>query len=91
VEGWIDEALEDLRDFRPQFIPEALKKYPDGVSTRDAFGEQDDGVKWSKREVAQAMVDSNAIVYRLELRQYQLMSTAHRTTLLKTFKPLAKE
>ena len=92
VEEEMREARKDLQEFSHQPILDALKKHPDGVSLDAFLGVQDDGAKlWKPREVARAMVDSNAIVYRMETDQYQLMSTAHRTALLKTFKPLAKE
>jgi hypothetical protein len=94
VERKMRQAGKELREFSHQPILEAFKKHPNqyGVSDEDFLGKQDDGVKlWKAREVAAAMLDSNAIVYRMDTGQYQLMSTAHRTMLLKTFKPLAKE
>lgn len=50
-----------------------------------------DGVDLANaKQVAKVMKHSNAIIYRLERREYQLMSTAHRTALLNTFKLLDK-
>ena len=37
--------------------------------------------------VGSAMKTSNAIIYRIELRKYQLMSAAHKTA-LKTYTPI---
>ena len=72
VEGSIDKARKDLQEFSHQPILDALKKHPDGVSLDAFWGVQDDGAKlWKAREVARAMEDSNAIVYRMKTDQYQ--------------------
>jgi hypothetical protein len=63
-------------------ILKALKENPDGVSPAFFNNQEHKGVDLPvPHEVGIAMKNSNAIVYRKELKQYQLMTTAHRTAL----------
>ncbi len=50
-----------------------LKEHPEG------FNEDDLEVDFNA--VAKAMKNSNAVVYRIELLRFELMSTAHRKAL----------
>ncbi len=91
VANKLDQAAADLTAFRHQLILDELKKQPGGVHVKQLAGKFHEGVNLAApREVCVAMKNSNAIVYRMESREYQLLTTAHRTALLGKFKPLAK-
>jgi hypothetical protein len=80
-------ARQDLVAFTHKPILKALKKNPDGVSPEFFNNHEHKGVDLSvPADVGLAMKESNAIVYRQELDQYQLMTTAHRTA-LKSYDP----
>jgi hypothetical protein len=90
VDNYISSAKRDLAAFSHQQILQALKENPDGVSPMYFNNMKNEGVNLSnpKKAVGKAMKDSpNAIVYRMELGVYSLMSTAHRTA-LKTYTPI---
>jgi hypothetical protein len=82
-------ARRDLLIFPLQPIIQALKEHPEGVSP-DYFNNQEyKGINLSDyAAVGVYMKRSNALVYRIELGMYQLMSTAHKTA-LETYKPTA--
>jgi hypothetical protein len=81
-------AARDLVIFAHKPILKALKKTPDGVSSALFENQEHKGVDLSvPADVGSAMKKSNAIVYRMELDQYQLMTTAHRTA-LKAYDPI---
>jgi energy-coupling factor transporter ATP-binding protein EcfA2 len=81
-------ARQDLVAFAHQPILKALKNKPDGVSPEFFNNQKHNGVHLAvPAHVGLAMKESNAIVYRMERDEYQLMSTAHRTA-LKAYDPL---
>ena len=88
VDAVLSDAQQDLLAFQLQPILKALKERPEGVSP-DYFKKQEyKGIDMSNpAAVGSAMKSSNAIIYRIELQKYQLMSTAHRTK-LKTYSPI---
>ena len=89
VKDELDEAEVQLMTFPHQAILQELKKHPDGVSVMQFEGIFHDGVHLADpRAVVKSMKNSSTIVYRIDLKEYQLKSTALRTVLLKTFKPL---
>jgi hypothetical protein len=69
-----------------------LKKHPEGVPVKNFKGTKYNGVNLNDSmevgAVMRARGPSNPLIYRKELLQYQLMSTAHKTA-LKTYEPLA--
>ena len=79
----LERAKEDLRDFPHKTILHALEKQPDGVKIQPSLLNQG--------QVKRDLKLSNDVVYRMENLECQLMSTVHRTALLKTFQPLVKE
>ncbi len=91
VKDFIRDALHwaerDLVMFRHKAILKALKYHPEGVPAKYFNNnEMRDGVDISiPRNVGMAMKDSDAVVYRIELDKYMLLSTAHRTA-LKSYK-----
>ena len=88
VEGTLRQARLELVSFPHQEILQALKEHPEGVSPKYFNNRKSEGVDLSNpHAVGLAMKASNAIVYRMELRLYQLMSTAHRTA-LESYKPI---
>jgi energy-coupling factor transporter ATP-binding protein EcfA2 len=88
VASQVATATQDLVAFTHKPILKALKKKPDGVSPEFFKNQVHEGVDLSvPADVGLAMKKSNAIVYRQELNEYQLMSTAHRTA-LKAYDPL---
>ena len=89
VKDELDEAEMQLKTFPHQAILQELKKHPDGVSVMQFEGIFHDGVHLADtKAVVKSMKNSSTIVYRIDLKEYQLKSTALRTVLLKTFKPL---
>jgi len=88
VDAVLGGAHQDLLAFPLQPILQALKEHPEGVSP-DYFNKQKyEGIDMSNPgAVGSAMKTSNAIIYRIELRKYQLMSAAHKTA-LKTYTPI---
>ncbi len=86
----LEEANSDLKNFPLQPILAALKKNPNGVSINDFDGMKCGNVNLSRaKEVGAVMREissENPLVYRKELRQFQLISTAHKTA-LKTYNP----
>ena len=89
VKDELDEAEVQLMTFPHQAILQELKKHPDGVSVMQFEGIFHDGVHLADtKAVVKSMKNSSTIVYRIDLKEYQLKSTALRTVLLKTFKPL---
>ena len=90
VDDYISSARLNLLAFPHQQILQALKLFPDGVSPNYFVKQENKGVDLSDPEaVGVAMKRSNAIVYRIDLKVYSLMSTAHRTA-LKTYDPILK-
>ena len=88
VDAVLSDAYQDFVDFPLKPILKALKEHPEGISP-DYFKNQE-----YKRidmsvpgAVGSAMKTSNAIIYRIELQKYQLMSAAHRTK-LKSYTPI---
>ena len=88
VDTVLRDAYQDFVDFPLKPILKALKEHPEGVSP-DYFKNQEyKGIDMSvPGAVGSAMKSSNAIIYRIELQKYQLMSTAHKTA-LKTYTPI---
>ena len=88
VDAVLSDAQQDLLAFQLQPILKALKENPEGVSP-DYFKKQEyKGIDMSvPGAVGSAMKSSNAIIYRIELQKYQLMSAAHRTK-LKSYTPI---
>ncbi len=96
VNGVLDDAMDDLVQFPLKPILKALKENPDGVSPI-SFGNEK--YAWNSglatvtadlskpRTVALAMKNQDCILYRMELRMYQLQSTAHKTA-LKNYNPV---
>jgi hypothetical protein len=86
VDDVLGQAEIDLVAFPHQEILKALKKHPDGVSADYFRGQKSKGIRLNVPNLAPwgvgpAMRDTKAIVYRMELDQYQLISTAHKTAL----------
>jgi hypothetical protein len=86
VEDYVTDVLGEanlqLLAFPHQLILKALKDQPEGVSPVYFNNRKDEGVNLSfPVAVGVAMKTVNAIVYRIELGKYMLMSTAHRTAL----------
>ncbi len=88
VDAVLGGAHQDLLAFPLKPILKALKENPEGVSP-DYFNNQEyKGIDMSNPgAVSSVMKTSNAIIYRIELRKYQLMSAAHKTA-LKTYTPI---
>ena len=88
VDAVLGGAHQDLLAFPLQPILQALKEHPEGVSP-DYFKKQEyKGIDMSNPgAVGSVMKTSNAIIYRIELGKYQLMSAAHKTA-LKTYTPI---
>jgi GTPase SAR1 family protein len=87
VEKKLDKARRDLSLFPLQTILKALKNLPDpnlGVNPHN-FHQQQNGVNLSNpKEVGVVMKKcqgNNPLLYRMETRRYQLLSTGHRTAL----------
>jgi predicted phosphoadenosine phosphosulfate sulfurtransferase len=79
-------AERDLVAFIHKPILEALKESPDGVSVVKFQGCKDNGVNLaSPKKVAEAMKETNAIVYHLPSGEYRCASRAHRTALLERY------
>ena len=91
VDAVLGGAHQDLLAFPLQPILQALKEHPEGVSP-DYFKKQEyKGIDMSNPgAVGSVMKTSNAIIYRIELRKYQLMSAAHKTA-LKTYTPIIND
>ena len=82
------DAHQDLLEFELKPILKALKEHPEGVSPDYFANKKYKGIDLSSPKlVGSAMKSSNAIIYRIECRKYQLMSTAHKTA-LKTYTPI---
>jgi hypothetical protein len=88
----VEDAWTDLNTFPYQSLLKALKEQPDGVSAKSLVGTIEENAKlWVTSDVASGMNRSNAVVYRHELKRYELMSTAHKTALkMFTPRPLSK-
>jgi hypothetical protein len=88
VKEVLDDADMDLLAFPLQPILKALKEHPEGVSPKFFNKVKYNGVDLSEpRAVGSAMKRSNAIVYRIENKKYQLLSKAHETA-LQTYEPI---
>ena len=88
VDTVLSDAYQDFVDFPLKPILKALKEHPEGISPDYFKNQKYEGIDMSNPgAVGSAMKSSNAIIYRIELKKYQLMSTAHRTK-LKTFDPI---
>ena len=94
VKETLKTAKRELLAFALQPILKALKEHPEGVSPDFFNKEEYKGVDLSNPQaVGYAMKRSNAIAYRIENEEYQLLSKAHETALqtyeppLKTFEP----
>jgi hypothetical protein len=85
-------AQATLMAFPHQQILKALKEHPEGVSPMYFHGKESEGVHLADpKAVATSLKNGhNVIVYRVELRQYQLISTAHKTA-LKSYDPILCE
>ncbi len=87
VKKVLSDADQDFVDFPLKPILSALKEHPEGVAPKYFNNQKYEGIDLSSPgAVAKAMKSSNAIIYRIELNKYQLMSTAHKTA-LKTYTP----
>lgn len=96
VKGWklqtfVDEVLstayQDLLEFPLKKLLKALKEHPEGVSTDYFNNEKCEGINLSDpKSVGEKMKQRNCILYRIELKQYQLQSTAHKTA-IKSYVP----
>jgi hypothetical protein len=81
-------AEQDLVSFPHKAILKALKEHPHGVAPKYFNNQEHKGVDLSNPQaVGASMKGSNAIVYRIELRLFTLMSTAHRTA-IKSYDPI---
>ena len=88
VDAVLRDAHQDLLKFQLQPILQALKEHPDGISPGYFSNKKYEGIDLSDQDaVGSAMKRSNAIIYRIELGKYQLMSVAHKTA-LKTYTPI---
>ena len=88
VDDVLEQARQELVAFPHKAILKALKVNPRGVSPEYFENKEHKGVDLSNPEdVGLSMKKSDAIVYRLELRVYTLLSTAHRTA-LKSYDPI---
>jgi hypothetical protein len=87
IDNILLDAYQNLVDFPLKPMLKALKEHPEGVSP-DYFNNQKyDGVDMSSTSaMGPVMKSSIAIIYRIDLKKYQLMSTAHKTA-LKTYSP----
>ena len=88
VEIFTREKLEicagDLTEFSLKPILQELKSHPDGVSPKVFKNKECKGIDMSfPKDVAKVMRESNALVYRIELRVYQLISRGHHLALEK--------
>ena len=87
VDGILRVAHQDLLKFQLKPILKVLKEYPEGISPDYFSNKKYEGIDLSDQDaVGSAMKRSNAIIYRIELGKYQLMSVAHKTA-LKTYTP----
>ena len=87
VENKLAEARTELIAFSLKPILAALKENLDGVNPEFSKNIKYEGVDLSDpRAVGLKMKDSNAIIYRIEKRQYQLISKAHEIA-LKSYMP----
>lgn len=83
-------AKNSLVEFPHQPILKALKDHSEGIFPKYFKKQKDEGVDLSHpAAVGVAMKSVNAIVYRMELNIYMLMSTAHRTA-LQSYEPILK-
>ena len=82
----LSDAAQDLHDFPLKPILKALQDRPEGVST-DYFNDSKcEGVNLSNaKAVGEIMKLSNCILYRIEHKEYQLQTTAHKTA-IKSYK-----
>jgi len=92
VEEFVKEKLStarlELSAFPLKPILKALKEHPEGVSPEFFNNMKYKGVDLSNPQaVGYAMNRSNAVVYRIENRKYQLLSKAHETA-LQTYEPI---
>uniref|UniRef100_A0A7S0SRD8 ATPase AAA-type core domain-containing protein n=1 Tax=Chromulina nebulosa TaxID=96789 RepID=A0A7S0SRD8_9STRA len=89
-ERTVADAEQDLIAFPHKPILKAIKDHPEltGIHPKYFNNSKNEGVDLSSpKDVGVAMKRSNAILYRLELGEYQLMSTAHKTA-LKSYNPI---
>jgi 5-bromo-4-chloroindolyl phosphate hydrolysis protein len=88
VDSRIAYATQTLDAFPHKAILNALKEHPEGVYPRYFKNQVHRGVDLTvPQAVGTAMKRSNAIVYRIELGMYKMMSTAHQTA-LKNYDPV---
>ena len=89
IDDLLAKARRDLIAFPHQAILQALKEHPEGVSPEYFNNQKSNGIDLSNpMAVGEAMKRSNAVIYRIELGLYTLMSIAHRTA-LSTYTPKA--
>ena len=82
MENVLAKARANLVKFLHQEILKALKDHPEGVSPEYFKKQKHEGVDLSDcSAVGVSMKSSNAIVYRIELDLYKLMSKAQETAL----------
>jgi hypothetical protein len=83
------DATQDLAAFPLQIILKALKDHPEGVSPGYFKKLKVEGIDLTNhKQVGQAMKNSpHPIIYRKDLNQYHLLSTAHKTA-LKSYEPI---
>ncbi len=87
VDMVLSDAAQDLMEFPLKPILAELKEHPDGVSTNVFKNKEYKGVSLSDPiAVGQSMKLRNCILYRMELKQYQLQTTAHKTA-IKSYVP----
>jgi hypothetical protein len=86
----VNVARQELVAFQLKPILKALKEYPDGVDPSYFNNTSYKGIDLSvPAKVGDAMKQTNAIVYRIDLnpRLYQMQSTRHKTA-LKSYEPI---
>ena len=78
----------ELVAFPHKAILQALKEHPEGVSPKFFNNRKSEGVDLSDPYAVNSSIKtSNVLVYRMELKLYQLQSTAQKTA-LKTYDPI---
>lgn len=81
-------ARAELVAFPHQIILKALKQHPEGVDPEYFKKIKSEGVDLSNaRSLSTALQQSNAIVYRIELNRYMIISRCHQTA-LKSYIPI---
>ena len=88
MENVLAKARADLVAFPHKTILKALKDHPEGVPPKYFENQEHKGISlFDPIAVGESMKRSNAIVYRIELGVFKLMSKAHATA-LKSYEPI---